>query len=752
MPDYRAELQAAISHAMRHGDFLRNEFHRPGGPRLRDGKPSIAYDVGQSIGFGLAAQFPADCVWAIKPPTEIRERMWVVLPFEGSTAYVDPGRAGEGRGGVLSIALLVKGNPVLGVVHAPLWLDDAGTILAWAEGMPLTRDFAEVSPKRARGVPRVAFSGGEGAVHARRFDHGLACESATFALALAAAGDADLAVVSSIDPRGLVAGAALIRGAHGTLNRLDGGPLEYDKSLDVGAPFVCVGGPEIHVRRIVPGRNVPNSPATSDSYVSFPKPALRFRSVATARRARGALVGTIGGLMAAASMQRGGAVFSPLESLARASDDDWRVALTEAADLVVSCEKLLTGEDISAIIPHAILEFRTPERLADMAYLRRAEPLETGVALGVAFALRDGAMPASLAEEVAARCAPEPRLATWFEALGTRDLDAILGQLASEPHLAPLAGALWGAVHGDAAFPCEFLSRLHFEDLSHSSGSRPITLATLAGLAEALVAERMRGLVDLPPEHPRMKADGATPIHRPDPLPRPNSRRCGGGVVLDKSGERVLLRRPTPNPGFDELTWTLAKGGVGQRSDEAGALKEVREETGVTATILERIPGSFHGHTTANHYFLMRVDTEGLEFDRRETAEIRWATWDEAPDLMRMGRSKTGVARDLATLEAARHLHARRLRRLEPPAELTARTPLMRVTLTAPLAPEVRVIVPEDPWDGTCLADVHGWHPLSVHVTDLGPATLFYRHVEGRLDVRRLYVMPISVQLEGATR
>jgi len=123
-----------------------------------------------------------------------------------------------------------------------------------------------------------------------------------------------------------------------------------------------------------------------------------------------------------------------------------------------------------------------------------------------------------------------------------------------------------------------------------------------------------------------------------------------GGVIIDTEG-RILLREPSEH--FDDYVWTFSKGRPkrGETSEEA-ALREVREETGVFAEIVERIPGTFSGSTTENIYFLMRP-TGRTEKPGTETANARWATPDEARVLISETTNRVGRKRDLAVLAAA---------------------------------------------------------------------------------------------------
>ncbi len=73
---------------------------------------------------------------------------------------------------------------------------------------------------------------------------------------------------------------------------------------------------------------------------------------------------------------------------------------------------------------------------------------------------------------------------------------------------------------------------------------------------------------------------------------------------------------------------------------------------GVKASIIGKVPGSFAGGTTENYYYLMKPIETGLPFDK-ETEEIRWATDDEAKELISQTTNITGRRRDLMVLDAA---------------------------------------------------------------------------------------------------
>jgi len=124
-----------------------------------------------------------------------------------------------------------------------------------------------------------------------------------------------------------------------------------------------------------------------------------------------------------------------------------------------------------------------------------------------------------------------------------------------------------------------------------------------------------------------------------------------GGVVLDKG--RVLLRRPKGD--FDGYVWTFPKGrpDAGETPEQA-ALREVKEETGYSAKVIRKLPGSFRGGTSVSEYFLMSPVGSPSPFDSKETSAIRWATIDQAATLIGMTTNEIGQGRDLSVLKAAR--------------------------------------------------------------------------------------------------
>jgi 8-oxo-dGTP diphosphatase len=124
-----------------------------------------------------------------------------------------------------------------------------------------------------------------------------------------------------------------------------------------------------------------------------------------------------------------------------------------------------------------------------------------------------------------------------------------------------------------------------------------------------------------------------------------------GGVLVDEQG-RVLLREPAGH--YDGYVWTFPKGrpDPGETPEQA-ALREVKEETGYTAEIIAKLPGSYRGGVTRTEYFLMRPLGGPEDFDSAETASVQWATSKEALELIGLTLNTLGRERDRQVLAAA---------------------------------------------------------------------------------------------------
>jgi 8-oxo-dGTP diphosphatase len=118
-------------------------------------------------------------------------------------------------------------------------------------------------------------------------------------------------------------------------------------------------------------------------------------------------------------------------------------------------------------------------------------------------------------------------------------------------------------------------------------------------------------------------------------------RAAGGVVICD--GSLLLVHRPK----YDDWTFPKGKADDGE-TDENCALREVREETGLSCEILAELGTTEYadarGRPKVVRWFLMR--SAGGSFEPTdEVDELRWATPDEAASLL-------SYSRDLPLLEA----------------------------------------------------------------------------------------------------
>lgn len=135
----------------------------------------------------------------------------------------------------------------------------------------------------------------------------------------------------------------------------------------------------------------------------------------------------------------------------------------------------------------------------------------------------------------------------------------------------------------------------------------------------------------------------------PFPAAPPRTVRAYGGLILDENRRKILLREPARH--FGGYVWTYPKGQPDKgESPESAALREVREETGIEAEITGSIRHWYGGDTSHTAFFVMGVVKDHGDFQTKETQRVRWATLDEAEELIRETTSARGRARDLEVL------------------------------------------------------------------------------------------------------
>jgi fructose-1,6-bisphosphatase/inositol monophosphatase family enzyme len=242
-------LPDVIELAREAGTVIAAEFSRPEGPRLIDHVTApVDREIELSLRARLTALLDARFVGEEAGVLEAGSNgcCWVVDPHDGTRAFLE-GR----RGSAVSIALLRRGEPVLGVVYAPSSPDRGPDMIAWAEGTDLTRNGqpVEIDLRRRGLAPDDVVFLNHGAWQ-RPLWHGTACAPARFTplpsiayrLARVAVGDGiatlTLRPVNAVD---IVAGHALLSAAGGVLMAEDGTPVTYTEQGD-SRPSACFGG------------------------------------------------------------------------------------------------------------------------------------------------------------------------------------------------------------------------------------------------------------------------------------------------------------------------------------------------------------------------------------------------------------------------------------------------------------------------------------------------------------------------------
>jgi len=249
----RAVLADVIAAVHDGGRMLAAEFSRAGGPRGGEHKAPIDLEIELMLRPRLLALIPGRFIGeeagTIEAPAGSRfaEYAWAVDPQDGTKAF------GEGRrGSAVSVGLLHRGVPVLGVVFAPTSPDRGPDMIAWAEGCPaILRNGAQVAhdltaPELAPGaIVLLNHTSGlrpltaSGRVAPAGF---VPMPSIAYRLARIAVGDAvatmSLNTISALD---YAAGHALLRGAGGVLTDGAGQEVTYTDLGDSEA-VGCFGG------------------------------------------------------------------------------------------------------------------------------------------------------------------------------------------------------------------------------------------------------------------------------------------------------------------------------------------------------------------------------------------------------------------------------------------------------------------------------------------------------------------------------
>lgn len=306
--DYRRPLEAAIDLALKAGAILREDFHRPGGPRGEGAHADADAEAEQIIRAALTAAFPGFGYVGEETGSQPRAagepHLWLVDPNDGTRDYL----RGH-RGSAVSIGLLRDGIPVLGVVYAFAAPDVRGDLFAWAEGCgPLRRNGQVVEkPEWPTALGRydvVLLSVGMNRKPRPNLEliqpaRAWAVPSIAYRLALVAAGDGHAAV--SLNGPGAwdyAGGHALLRGAGGAFVDQDGREISYTPDGASGTRS-CFGGAPALVHDLAArewGTVLVAPRPTSEPYDQLaPERGLAVSDEGPLSRAQGCLLGQFAG-------------------------------------------------------------------------------------------------------------------------------------------------------------------------------------------------------------------------------------------------------------------------------------------------------------------------------------------------------------------------------------------------------------------------------------------------------------------------
>ena len=134
---------------------------------------------------------------------------------------------------------------------------------------------------------------------------------------------------------------------------------------------------------------------------------------------------------------------------------------------------------------------------------------------------------------------------------------------------------------------------------------------------------------------------------------RVEHHHSAGGLVV-RDGEILLISTR------EGKRWQLPKGHLesGETSEQA-AVRETREETGVTGRVVATLPlveywfneRGVRIHKRVDYYLLAFVGGDTADYDRKEVSGAAWFSWQD-------GLAKLTFANERKVVEAARALEA----------------------------------------------------------------------------------------------
>jgi ADP-ribosyl-[dinitrogen reductase] hydrolase len=217
-------LAAVIAAVEAEGERLAAEFMRPDGPRGQRGDAPIDLEIEERLSETLLRLLPCTFVGEETGMSEKEsDSVWLVDPHDGTFEFT-----GGKRGSAVSVALLKKNIPVLGVVHSPLSPDRGRDTIAWAQGAgPIRRNGKPVDvdlSQRLLAAGEFVFATGSSALRPGAWSRAcaparyIAMPSIAYRLARIAAGDGVATLsIHGVSEYDVAAGMALVRAAGGVV-------------------------------------------------------------------------------------------------------------------------------------------------------------------------------------------------------------------------------------------------------------------------------------------------------------------------------------------------------------------------------------------------------------------------------------------------------------------------------------------------------------------------------------------------------
>lgn len=252
-------LTQTIEVVIRAGQRLIAEWARVNGPRGKGDKAIVDIEIERVLRQQLLGLFSCD-FWGEETGHTLTGHSWcwVVDPNDGTSDFL------KGlKGSAISVGLLHKQIPVLGVVYAPVTVEGSPDCIAWSEGLP---DLLRNGQPVARKLTGLALSSSShvmvsaAAIIKPDINRELctpssfvAMPSIAYRLAKVAAGDGVCGVsLYAVSAHDVVAGHALLRGAGGILLNENGESICYVTEANMQTVSRrCFGGSEIACQTLV---------------------------------------------------------------------------------------------------------------------------------------------------------------------------------------------------------------------------------------------------------------------------------------------------------------------------------------------------------------------------------------------------------------------------------------------------------------------------------------------------------------------